>query len=267
MSQLSFAFQPGPAIPASSAPTTAPPPPSLEEPRETKERWREEIRAKAHLEQVLRGLIGPEVVLSLTDNRSTMISSRRRGRALYARVHQMFVEAPAEVHSALAAFLSKDRIGVREQRLLDGWIDRHKSVLTDARARDLELLPLGEVHDLAVTMHELNQRYFEGRVDAQITWTRAARNQRRSSIHLGTYSDELRLIRIHPALDQAFVPSYFVELVVYHEMLHQVHDPGGRECRRREVHSAAFRADERRFERYHEALEWERKNLKRLLRY
>jgi hypothetical protein len=81
---------------------------------------------------------------------------------------------------------------------------------------------------------------------------------------MGSYAVEDKFIRIHRALDRAFVPRFFVEWVVYHEMLHQVHTPRkvkGRRC----FHPEAFLADEALFDQYDRAREWERANLERLL--
>jgi hypothetical protein len=76
----------------------------------------------------------------------------------------------------------------------------------------------------------------------------------------------LSLIRIHPVLDRPDVPRYFVESVVYHEMLH--HHLGGVPDRagRTVYHTRAFREAEARFPGYGEALAWEKENLPRLLR-
>lgn len=232
-----------------------------------KKRGGPELRLQTELEQQLKEHIGAPVLVSFTDNTSTMISFKRRGRAFYLRVHRMFGGAPAPVVLALGSFVSKDQTTRAEAKLLDDWIERHRDSLNSARADALKPQPFGEVYDLVGMFDDLNARYFGGKIEAQITWTRAAKNQRRTSIHMGTYSDELRLIRIHPALDQAWVPKFFVEFVVFHEMLHQVHQVGPHEGGRREVHSRAFRRDEARFLEYREARAWERQNLKRLLRY
>lgn len=224
------------------------------------------VRAVEHVERGLRARLGPNVLVSITDNTSTMVSYKRRGRALYARVHRMFEHADGEILDALAAFVSEERRAAPLTQRLDSFIEAHKDRLNEARAEALRIIPLGEFHDLQAIFDALNVRYFGGKVDAQITWTRSARKLRRTSINMGTYSDELRLIRIHPALDQAFVPRFFVEFVVYHEMLHQVHkapETGGR----RVVHSAAFRRDEQRFAQYREARRWETQHLSRLLKY
>ena len=82
---------------------------------------------------------------------------------------------------------------------------------------------------------------------------------------MGTYSHDERLIRIHPALDQPFVPVYFLEYLVFHEVLHHILPTpmvGGRAL----YHSPEFRERERSFRHYQRSLEWEKRNLGRLLR-
>lgn len=224
------------------------------------------LQAQVYVERALRAILGPRVLVKLTSNRSTMISFRKRGSALYVRVHSMFGAAPTNVLEALAAFISKDEISALEAALLDDFIEKHRDQLNHTRVHSLRLQPFGEVHDLRQIFEELNGLYFEGRVDARITWSNSARKRRRRSMNMGTYSDELRLIRIHPALDQTWVPRFFVASVVHHEMLHQLHDvknAGGRRC----IHTAEFRADERRFAEFKEAQAWERRNLTKLLKY
>ena len=71
--------------------------------------------------------------------------------------------------------------------------------------------------------HEV-ELYFDGLVDARICWGSEgrARGRKRSTIKLGSYSAQEQLIRIHPRLDQPFVPRYFISFVIFHEMLHHV---------------------------------------------
>jgi len=83
---------------------------------------------------------------------------------------------------------------------------------------------------------------------------------------MGVYLHDHKLIRIHPALDDARVPRHFVELVVFHEMLHQAIPPVSGRDGRRMVHGRDFRARERRFPGYERARAWEKQNLHLLLR-
>jgi hypothetical protein len=74
------------------------------------------------------------------------------------------------------------------------------------------------------------------------------------------------VIRIHPLLDQPFVPRWFLEYVLYHEMLHSVVPDEVDSAGRRRIHTAKFYRRERAFPRYRRARRWESENLARFLR-
>jgi hypothetical protein len=228
----------------------------LDEARRTLER-----RIRAHLS---RGTLS----LTLTDNRYTMISVRREnrdGRCFKVRLHSMFVDANPVITRALARYIvHNDR---ESSRLLGEYIDanQHRVRSRSRRAGATRLVTRGRYHDLQEIFDDLNRRYFGGTINARITWgQRGGRPRRRNSIKMGSYSVEDRLVRIHRSLDRAFVPRFFVEWIVYHEMLHQVHEikvVNGR----RLFHSREFLRDEARFEHYVEARRWERIHLDALL--
>jgi len=180
----------------------------------------------------------------------------------------MFAEAPPTVARALARYIALNERGA--SRELGSYIDANQGIIRRASRRlppPLTLETRGEHYDLQEVFDSLNQRYFEGRIDARITWgPRGGQRRRRISIKMGSYSVEDRLIRIHPSLDRRFVPRFFLEWIVYHEMLHQVHDipvVGGR----RRFHTPAFLREERAFLEYDRARLWERQNLDRILIY
>jgi hypothetical protein len=209
------------------------------------------------------------LALGITDNRFTMISVRRdRGPVYRVRLHHMFVAAPAPVTRALARYISHNE--TQASRDLSRFIDDNQEAIRHARLRRpaaLTVETLGEVHDLREIYDDLNSLYFNDQIDARITWgVRGGRRRRRTSIKMGSYSVEDRLIRIHPALDRRFVPRFFLEWIVYHEMLHQVHDipfVGGR----RRFHTPEFLAQESNFEHFERARLWERHNVDRLLNF
>jgi hypothetical protein len=66
-------------------------------------------------------------------------------------------------------------------------------------------------------------------------------------------------------LDQQFVPLWFLQYVLYHEMLHSV-VPDEVSRGRRRVHTEEFNRRERQFPRYRRARHWEEENLPRFLR-
>jgi hypothetical protein len=124
----------------------------------------------------------------------------------------------------------------------------------------------GRTYDLLEVYDRLNARFFAGGLRVPVTWGRGSGRARRGGLTFGSYDPVLALIRIHPVLDRADVPSYFLESVLYHEMLH--HHLGGVPDRsgRTVYHSRAFREAEALYPKYREALAWEKENLPRLLR-
>jgi hypothetical protein len=204
----------------------------------------------------------PRVVL--TDNTHTMVSIKRGDGVTTFRVHHMFVAAPPPVLRALVRYAeARDAAAAG---LLRAFIDHHEAHIrrregAPAIACDVQ----GKHHDLKEIFDDLNARYFDGRIRARITWgPRTARKRTRDTIKLGSYTFEDELIRIHPVLDASDVPRFFVAWIVYHEMLHEVHDMPVVDGRR-VYHTPEFRRAEAQFERYAEAVLWERTHLSKLL--
>jgi len=208
---------------------------------------------------------GKGIALTVTENHYSMIAVRRRADGYAVRIHRMFLSAEPRVVRALARYVVHN--DVRASRLLGEFIESHQHEIAPkpARTRALVLRTAGQFHDLQVLFDELNSRFFAGSLDARITWGPAPRRRGpRRSIKMGSYAVEDRLIRVHPALDRADVPGFFVSWIVFHEMLHGKHDIL-RQGRRRIFHSAAFLADERTYPDFERATAWEKANLDRLL--
>ncbi len=208
---------------------------------------------------------GKTLDLTLTDNRYSMIAVSRRRDGYRLRVHRMFVGAEPRVVRALARYVvHNDR---RASSLLGEFIEQNQSIIRRQlrRPRNVKIRTAGRFHDLQVIFDRLSAERFGGTFDARITWGPAGRRRRRWSIKMGSFAVEDRIIRIHPALDQAIVPEYFVAWIVFHEMLHGKHD-AQREGGRRRFHTKAFQAEERTFPDYQRAYAWEKANLDKLLR-
>ncbi len=227
--------------------------------------------ARTSLERRIRAHL-PKGALEVThtDNRYTMISVRRdseTGPNYRVRLHHMFSDAGPTVTRALARYIVKnDR---RASALLGEYIDAHQHRVRPRASRPSSprLTTQGKHHNLQEIFDDLNRAYFGGAICARITWgQRCGKPRRRNSIKMGSYSVEDRLIRVHRSLDRAFVPRFFVEWIVFHEMLHQVHPVTVKNGRRR-FHSKAFLEDEAGFDRYAEARAWEREHLDELLTY
>lgn len=207
---------------------------------------------------------GP-IQLAITDNRRRMVTYANVGGTLRLRLHMMFLGAPDEVLEALVRYVREDDREASQR--LGEFIQTNSHRIRASRAVRGPLRTRGRAHDLLVILAQVNDRYFEGALsDVLITWGRRTRptNGRRSAIKLGSYSAAERMIRIHPALDQEWVPRYFVAYIVYHELLHHLM-PGELRGGRMILHSAEFLRREAAFRQYDRALAWERRHLGRLL--
>ncbi|HVR71353.1 MAG TPA: hypothetical protein VMT87_10970 [Vicinamibacteria bacterium] len=218
----------------------------------------------ASLQAALRREAARDVELTLTENRSVLLSFRRRGGTVLVRLHRMFLHAPLCVVRAVARGLR------RTSRSADGEVRRFiNENLHRVRRMPRTLPPLvtvGRVYDLRLVFDRLNARFFAGGLHVPLTWGRGGGRARRGGLTFGSYDPVLALIRIHPVLDRRDVPLYFLESVVYHEMLHHhlggVPDGAGRTV----YHSRTFRDAEARYPWHGQALEWEKQNLPHLLR-
>ncbi|MBL8859958.1 MAG: hypothetical protein JNL28_15730 [Planctomycetes bacterium] len=201
------------------------------------------------------------------------VSAPRRGSpsALEVRLHSMFSSAPPGVHRAVASWIRSGSRAPRACAALDEWI-----------ATTLESIPVtarvahgagrGEHHDLDSLARGLIEREFAGAFDQAdaklpaITWGRRGPSRTRSSLRLGSFDPDPRLVRIHPVLDQAGVPAWFVRFVLFHELLHAVHPPERGSDNRWVHHGRKFRRAERAYVDFERAVEWEKRHLKALIR-
>jgi predicted metal-dependent hydrolase len=133
--------------------------------------------------------------------------------------------------------------------------------------RELPFAHVGRYFDLKAIFNKLNAKYFRNRLrNYTITWGRKRKERPREYFIFGSIQEEDRIIRIHPLLDRAMVPSWFLDYVMFHEMLHAMvpdrYDGSGR----RVIHHEGFAEKERKFHWFRRAKTWEQENLARFLR-
>jgi hypothetical protein len=132
--------------------------------------------------------------------------------------------------------------------------------------RQFSFAEKGRFFDLREVFDKLNARYFRNRLrDYSIVWGRKRKLRPKTYMVFGTIQEEDRMIRIHPLLDRSFVPTWFLEYVVYHEMLHAMVPDQYDDRGRRLVHHDKFLEKERRFHWFRRAKNWEQENLARFL--
>jgi predicted metal-dependent hydrolase len=203
----------------------------------------------------LQKATGKHVSLVLTDNAATMLSVKNKGETVYLRMQRMFLSADSKVIDEIAVFIKNTRT---KTPLVRDFIRENIHQVKRRPPRKVNLRPEGSCHGLLEMYHSINREYFDDRVSASITW--GAKGPRRAAARrtLGSYCSDSNMIRINPVLDSKRVPRYFLEFIVYHEMLHA--DIGiKRVGKRRSVHSKEFKRRETMFRYYERAIEWEKK--------
>jgi len=247
-----------PSIPECSAVVPHSPIPPQSELRRTAEALHHELMSRT----------GMCLRLRITNNYSTIMSVKHDVAGVAARVslHYMFLDAPAEVKSALAQWIKRPR-AKKPGVLLDAFIRQRHGLIRPARPRAVRVCTRGVHHNLAELFAEVNRAHFNDAVRARITWGNMPRAARRRSIRFGTHCLRQNLIRIHPLLDQTFVPRYFVRYIVFHEMLHAHLGISETPSGRRSIHPPQFKRIEKAYPDYARAVAWleDSRNLRRLL--
>jgi hypothetical protein len=218
------------------------------------------MTTERQITKTLRLLLGEEIDLSLRGTDACPVQGQRIGRRhLRLRLHPCFRLAPEEVLRILARHLRHPRRDTRDRLLR--FVHAAREEIPAAPRRRPRLQPVGRHFDLAEIASRINRTLFDGALRPRVTWGKAAapRRKRRRSIVFGSYDHATDTIRIHPDLDSPRTPRYFLEYIVFHEMLHIVHPVQIRADGRRMIHTPAFKRDERRFPKIDRALAYLRR--------
>jgi hypothetical protein len=184
---------------------------------------------------------------------------RLRSGRVYVRISDIFKEAPINVHRALAFILVAKLLRKRTPEVHDRvyrdyactpQVLRASDLTRRRRGRKIISSSKGLVYDLDKLFARLNRRYFNNSLEKPtLTWS-----QRRTQRILGHHDAVHDTIVISKTLDSRDTPEWFVEYILYHEMLHIKH-PARLINGRRYYHTSAFRSEEQRFPYYHQAQE------------
>ncbi len=139
--------------------------------------------------------------------------------------------------------------------------------LLSRNARKIHRLnPIGRHHDLRRIFADINREYFEGSLEASITWSSRIGGLSTHSIQRDGEGKPYHLISISRGYDVQDAGPEIVGGVVYHECLHIVFPPRWVEGRRI-VHSAEFQQAEKRYRHFEAWRHWHRHELPRKIRF
>ena len=218
----------------------------------------------AQLQEELSRRTGKRVQLFLTNNRRRMVSARNRGGGVVeVRLQRAFLNADAAVLNEIALLLA----GRPTERLaLRSFIDAcfQDGVPTAQPQEPSPERQKSQHHDIAAYARELNATYLGGRSTARVVWGRRSTRRSTRSIRFACYDPERNMVIMNRKLDSARIPAFFVEYVLFHEMLHEVLGIGEREDGRRDIHGSLFKLMESTFPDYDKAQRYEKELCKHL---
>lgn len=207
------------------------------------------------LKSYLEEKTGKTVSLVITDNSTCVLSLKGKGTSVAMRLHKMFLSAGREVLDEMVDFVNDTR---KKTPRIRNFINQNTHWLKKQIPRNINIQTQGKHYNLLDIYRFINEEYFEGKVSSPITWGSRRKRRLAGERTLGSYCYHNHMIRINPILDTKNVPRYFLEYIVYHEMLHAdlgIEDNGGRHS----YHSREFKRREKFFKHYERSLAWEKK--------
>ncbi len=227
-----------------------------------------ELKAEDKFIRELSNICRAPVEVTFTRNRSSLVSIQAQASGLRkVRLQHGFRAADLRTMKSLASYISSPN--KRSGKVIDEFI-REKQDLFESMAKEGRrggrLRVAGRYKKLDRLLRKVIKDYEFKVSGVKITWGRENSVSGNHSIKFGSYSHRSGTVTVHPALDSPDVPDYFVEYIIYHELLHAVFPPQENSGGRRSVHSSEFKRFEKKFSYYKEALNFEKWFVKNRLR-
>lgn len=114
---------------------------------------------------------------------------------------------------------------------------------------------------------KINLEYFGGHVCGGIGWRNLPLGKESSDITQALCDFEERIIHVNSVMDDIRIPLWYLDFVLYHEMLHLQHGPQQySETEYAYPHSLRFKCMEAKHPNYKRATEFEEKKLRQIVR-
>lgn len=219
-----------------------------------------------NLKEVLEKRSNLKVYLKIKEYKSTFISVVKNRFQLKVSLHKLFLKAPEDIKEAIVSFcLKKDK---KAYKIIKIYANKYFFNLDYSYKLDhKKLVTKGNYFDLKQIYDNLNLVYFQDSLNLNITWFTKPKYRRYSHFTFGSYDKNLKLIRINKLLDNLNFPFYFINYIVYHEMLHCICKQQIDENGNKKIHTKKFKQLEKKFAYYKEARAFEKNFLKEGRRY
>jgi hypothetical protein len=218
------------------------------------------------LKEILEKKLNLKVCLRVKEYTSTYICVSKSKSLVKISLHKLFMNAPEEIINAVISFcVKRDKVA---HRIIKIYANKYFLNLDYTNKLDLKkLVTVGKYFDLKQIYENLNLAYFQNSLNLNISWFEKPRYKRFSHFTFGSYDKNLKLIRINKLIDQSYFPFYFINYIVYHEMLHAICGEEINAEGKRKIHTKKFKLLEKKFAYYREAQEFEKKFLNKGVKY
>jgi hypothetical protein len=207
------------------------------------------------LQEQLKITPGKNLRVKINDNYSTMLSVKWKPKCTEVSLHRMFLDAPKNIMQELACYIRQESQIISPK--VKAFIEDNLKKLDYSHTIDPgKLFHQGNVYNLRKIYDEINQEYFQNKLNLHITWFGKPNQKNKTRVTFGLYHEPLRLIKIHRLMDTPSIPYYVIKYVIYHEMLHHVCPAYVDERGLHHVHPAAFKKEEVKFRHYDLAQTW-----------
>lgn len=216
---------------------------------------------KEELRQNLMLFTPRNITLVINENHSIFLSVLEKKRKdLKLSLHRFFLLGTLYVCEAIIRYcIRRDKEALKVLRI---FTNRYFLEVDYSHKIDPKKLQAKGIHyDLKLIYDQINEKYFQNELSLTITWFKKPRYRSFRHLTFGSYNKPLKLIRINKILDDPKVPSYFLEFITYHEMLHHICPSRMDKKGRSTVHTKEFKEKERLFSEYQKAIDWEKKSI------
>ncbi|MEH1779361.1 MAG: M48 family peptidase [Nostoc sp.] len=201
----------------------------------------------------IRGQNSLQLMIAIT-NLAGLYQGKRSASVANIMINEGFINAPKAVLQALveSALFGKSQDNTQLIRSFASTGEYTNILLElDLIAEVVAENPQGKFYNLNELFDKVNREYFA----ASLAKPRLAWSQINTYRKFGHYESARDRIVMSLTLDDAKVPGFVVEFVLYHELLHKYHGTKWVQGRRM-VHTKEFRVSESQFKSYKEASRW-----------
>jgi hypothetical protein len=214
--------------------------------------------AEDPLQQAFRRLapsVTPTIVYAPARRRIFSWRSDPGQTSVVLRLGLEFRNAPQPVAEAIVRIVTRRRLPRDVRRQLFFEVRRWIAAVAPCGPGTGRFLPPGGRHvDLEPILARVNTTRFATPVAARIGWSEEPARQLMGRYERG---DPCGLVVVNRLLDSAHTPAWYLEFLVYHELLHAVIPPRAGSTRLL-IHPPEFRRLERRHEHHGRARQFER---------